>query len=76
MTVNLDQFRTPKSVEHCKFARFVAELTGDDLDSVQAAVKAHDITTRSIYRWAVARGFKGSESIVQGHRRGGCLCAR
>lgn len=76
MTVNLDQFRTPRAVEHCKFARFVAELTGDDLESVQAAVKANDITTRGIHRWAVARGFKGSESIVQVHRRGECVCAR
>jgi len=76
MTTNLEQFRVPKRMEHCKFGRFIAQLNGDDLESVQAAITAHDITTRGIHRWAVTRGFKGSESSVQIHRRGECLCAR
>jgi len=76
MTANLDQFRVSNKSKPCKFARFVALLDGDDLESVEAAVKAHDITTRGIFRWALTRGYNGSESIVQIHRRGDCQCAR
>lgn len=75
MAVNLEQFRNQVTQTPCVFGRFVVTLQGDDLDSVQAALLEPTITHRGIYTWARGKGYNGSESSAQKHRKGQCLCA-
>lgn len=55
---------------------FAPPLPAEDLEQLQAALKAPEVATSSIWRWLEKKGAGIGIETVKRHRRGECYCRR
>lgn len=72
--IDLSEFRV-KTIQPCVVGRLINDLSSDEIETVNAASAAHDISCAAIVNWLGKHaGSKPSISSVLKHRNGSCRC--